>query len=287
MPDFWTHIIGGGMILEKLDNPPLQHAIKENRNLYNLGCQGPDIFYYNDFWPWIRQKKGPEAATAMHNEKTCDLFGNALEYTALQRFNKDFSSVITYLAGFSAHYMLDRFCHPFVNERAHGHVEHKILEMGLDILLAQKTWSCPVHHLNPASAVDIKNSEIDIISYFYHELLLKVYCQDIGKGIVSASYNSMKMVHNILYSPRGLKRKLLSVLNLLLPADITIYMYAPLKKKTLPAEDEFNRFLISLGEGVRHAVQFINFICGYLDGKNDEDFIHSSVADINFAGLKR
>ena len=55
MPDLWTHIVGGDMVIKEIEDRALYELLVENRKFYNFGTQGPDFFFYNatvriSFW---------------------------------------------------------------------------------------------------------------------------------------------------------------------------------------------------------------------------------------------
>ncbi|MFO8001765.1 MAG: zinc dependent phospholipase C family protein, partial [Marinilabilia sp.] len=109
MPDFWTHILGGELVIKELKQEDEQQYLKiitDNQQLFNLGCQGPDIFFYNDFWPWIKEKRGPSIGEKMHQNNVAELFKVSLEFLKQNQNSDDFSQLFAYLSGFVVHYAL-------------------------------------------------------------------------------------------------------------------------------------------------------------------------------------
>ncbi|WP_257349478.1 hypothetical protein [Pseudalkalibacillus decolorationis] len=49
MPNVWTHIHFGEKLLEKTGIIGLDH---ETGPYFRFGTQGPDPFFYHNFWPW-------------------------------------------------------------------------------------------------------------------------------------------------------------------------------------------------------------------------------------------
>ena len=70
MPDFWTHVIAGQEMINKSQNERLIALFDENKEIFNFATQGPDFFFYNNFWPWKKEKEGVNLGERLHNEQT-------------------------------------------------------------------------------------------------------------------------------------------------------------------------------------------------------------------------
>ena len=101
--------------------------LKENRDLFFIGLQGPDPIYYHHL-----RKKDTKAyiASKMHTEKTGDFLVSALCHLKKYDINsKEFGQCFSYLCGFICHYILDSKCHPFINSwEAETGVSHMEIE---------------------------------------------------------------------------------------------------------------------------------------------------------------
>ncbi|MDZ7543944.1 hypothetical protein GNF83_22840, partial [Clostridium perfringens] len=55
MPNIWTHLLFGD---EAMKAAGMSSWIEERklRNLFYLGCQGPDFLFYHNFLPWKKDK---------------------------------------------------------------------------------------------------------------------------------------------------------------------------------------------------------------------------------------
>ncbi|MEG0751548.1 MAG: hypothetical protein RR998_06635 [Oscillospiraceae bacterium] len=112
MPDFLTHAMFAQEALDcggfALHSCCLRHA-----NLFRLGSQGPDLFYYLEYVAPLRGYG--KSASALHSLSPVD----ALELLhELDPREKDWSLQCAYLCGYAAHLCLDQAVHPFVELRA-------------------------------------------------------------------------------------------------------------------------------------------------------------------------
>jgi len=221
MPDFWTHILGGELVLKDLDDEYIKNKIRGNRKLFYFGCQGPDFFLYNDFWPWKKNKRGPEAGKMIHESDFRDFFSCSMDYIKLDNLE----TLHVYFYGVLCHYVFDKCLHPFIYARTKNFKEHKILESSLDILLVSKLWQERAYKLPPVRAIDI-GSELPVeIEEYYRYLLSTLFDYSPRVDFINDSYVDMKKVMSIFYSPQKYKRIAIKILNKLLPMDISIYMY--------------------------------------------------------------
>ncbi len=108
MPAMISHYMIGYDVLEQRDIPS---AV--DRDLFLLGTQGPDIFYFSRAYPWLPGKKGMPIGNALHEVQPSllvDAFRAAIDKVAPDdRFLAE-----SYVLGFLCHYAADRTVHPFV-----------------------------------------------------------------------------------------------------------------------------------------------------------------------------
>ena len=133
MPDIITHLVVGEKALEEGE---YTSVLKENRNLFFLGCQGPDIFYYHKYLVFRIDKLGVKLAVQMHTKRTGEFLKNCFQCVSREKN----TFLFVYFSGFLLHYLTDRFIHPYVFYRSGRHPpdsperwEHKKLETSIDI----------------------------------------------------------------------------------------------------------------------------------------------------------
>ena len=76
MPGFTTHYILGMKAYNDLSNNSLKYIISKYRWLYQLGLQGPDIFFY--YIPVLRHRDYRNVGSYMHEHHIRDFFSNYL-----------------------------------------------------------------------------------------------------------------------------------------------------------------------------------------------------------------
>ena len=77
MPGFTTHYILGMKAFNDMPNNQLKYLIAKYRWLYQLGLQGPDIFFYNI--PILRHRDYRNVGSYMHEHHIQDFFSCYLE----------------------------------------------------------------------------------------------------------------------------------------------------------------------------------------------------------------
>ena len=115
MPGFTTHYIFGMKAYNDMPFTPLKHTIAKYRWLYQLGLQGPDMFFYNI--PILRHRDYRNVGSYMHEHKVNAFFECCLRRIGTIRSRQQQEEAISYLAGFMNHYIADSICHPYVYGR--------------------------------------------------------------------------------------------------------------------------------------------------------------------------
>ena len=72
VPGFTTHYLFGVKAYNDLPNNYLKHVISKYRWLYQLGLQGPDMFFYN--LPVLRHRDHRNVGSYMHEHHVNDFF---------------------------------------------------------------------------------------------------------------------------------------------------------------------------------------------------------------------
>ena len=98
MPGFTTHYIFGMKAYNDMPFTPLKHTIAKYRWLYQLGLQGPDMFFYNI--PILRHRDYRNVGSYMHEHKVNAFFECCLRRIGTIRSRQQQEEAISYLAGF-------------------------------------------------------------------------------------------------------------------------------------------------------------------------------------------
>ena len=127
MPACYAHYRFGDRMIERL-KPSVQKIILEDRELFDYGVQGPDIFFYNN--P-LSKNKVTQFGSKMHDTKASVFFKSArANYAKYPDLNEP---MMAYLLGFACHYALDTICHPYIAKKmVVSNVSHYAVESEYD-----------------------------------------------------------------------------------------------------------------------------------------------------------
>lgn len=217
MPNIWTHIL---FCEEVLDAVPKLHSFSRFENYIKLGAQGPDPFFYYNFWPWIKNEPVHKVGTALHTQH-CGAF--LMDFIENAKDNSN--EVKAFVLGFMTHHVLDRNTHPYIHYRAgYKGNDHQRLEIQIDTLMMEqfqnlKTWKTPVY-----KEVDLgRKLDKNIVALIFHNV--NKYFPELNRTdptYIQKSYRDMLLALRILADPSGLK-------NLLLGRLISAYSHQPIK----------------------------------------------------------
>jgi len=232
MPDIWTHILLGQDVLNALDDHRWKTVFETRIKLFNLGCQGPDMFLYNDFWPWIKNKRAVKLGDKMHIEKTGDFFIEGLSYLKKRVTSKeDYKKLFTYLAGFICHFSLDKNAHPYIHyysgiydkkkkETYKYKGNHKRLELMIDTILLKEKRNITTHKYPVYNEIDIGNALPKVIIDSYKNAISKLYKLDDNYDFINDSYRDTKRALKVIHDPYGIKKSLLIFADIITKGDL-------------------------------------------------------------------
>ena len=220
MPGFTTHYILGMKAYNDLPNNQLKFIIAKYRWLYQLGLQGPDMFFYN--LPVLRHRDYRNVGAYMHEHHVNDFFSVCLNRLAAIPSRQQREQGIAYMAGFFCHYIGDYICHPFVYGRIHydpknpsiqAHGLHALLENDLDALLLNKYKKKKPSQFNQAATICLNGQETQFISRFLAECINETYYPlsyrnnyQITARMVHRSILALRFGCRTLADPRGRKK---------------------------------------------------------------------------------
>ena len=128
MPYAWTHLTFGHQLLAEANLPS-----PKDKYLFQLGCQGPDFFFFHYFWKLHKQNVGAELGELFHNQHCGAVLVELIEAV------RTTPSLKEYVMGFITHYILDSFTDPYIHYRAgYKKFKHQKLEVIIDTLVAKK-----------------------------------------------------------------------------------------------------------------------------------------------------
>ena len=190
MPAHYAHYRFGDQLLPTLP-ANVSRPILRFRRLFDLGLQGPDLFFYYNILTENHLQKQGKKFHAMTGQEFFGMICRRLRFEPTEAGQ-------AYLYGLLAHYCLDRACHPLIQEAIEdGKVGHIELETEFD------------RHLMTLDGI----AQPEIFDNSRHMTLTKGECVTISKlypgiqpGDVLQSVQTMAAVTKFLATPKGNQR---------------------------------------------------------------------------------
>lgn len=215
MPGFTTHYFFGKKAYEQLEDSNIQRLIQCHRQSYNLGLQGPDIFFY--YLPaYLLNEKN--VGNLMHSANVMDMFHTLLKIrNRIRRFD-DRRIADAYICGFMAHYTLDTFCHPYVYFRVH-HMKnrerglydfgnHVRLETDIDKEVLWHFLSIKPSAFRPEQTILLSRRETYVISRLLETALTEVYPSNcLPAGHIRMAIRAIQLENHMMHDPAGWKKR--------------------------------------------------------------------------------
>lgn len=273
MADFWTHILAGEQLIDSMKGTRWGKLLQEKKTLFNFACQGPDFLFYNDFLPWVKEKRGPAFGTLLHQQKIDDLLLLSIDYINEVKDTKedDLTILQVYIAGLLFHFVIDNWTHPFINSKTDNSVEHKLLELSIDSYLIKEKGGKEAYRIFPVKAIDVGKELPVIIEKFYRKVLNSVTNKSIKIDFINDSYKDMKRVLAIYYSPYRVKKVIFNLLQYLSPLDLSKYNLFYPRNPDYPDinKEDYQEINNLLKRGVKEGKSLINSLFAplfYIDG---------------------
>lgn len=219
MPGFTTHYLFGVKAYNRQPNSYLKHVISKYRWLYQLGLQGPDIFFYNI--PILRHRDYRNVGSYMHDYHVNAFFRTCLHEISAISSKQQKEQAISYFTGFLCHYIADSICHPYVYGRIqaetngkgfHVHGLHAELENDIDAILLKKFKKKKPSEFNQTATICLNGQELQFISVFLSRCINETYYQiternnfQVTEGMVRRSVYAIRFGGRILSDPAGRK----------------------------------------------------------------------------------
>lgn len=153
-----------GQDVRALLPPEDQAVLTDHAELFAIGLQGPDILFH--YHP-LRANSVTRLGHGMHERPGREFFRPAAE-----KFRRDGAQPrdLAYLLGFLCHFLLDTFCHGYVEEQARtGPVSHVAMETAFDRMLMVRDGLDPLVH-RPAAVLTASQTNAALIAGFFPSL---------------------------------------------------------------------------------------------------------------------
>ncbi len=218
MPGYMTHYIFGREEYKKIPSEEIREAIRRNRTVYNLGLQGPDIFFYNPM-SFMMSFKNP--GSIMHTKNVNIYFTDMLNYILRTSDRKDRDILISYLCGFIGHYSLDVRIHPYIygrtnydNKNILYHGKHIALETDLDYLMVQKYLKKNISEIQYGNLIKLTKYQSQVISNMLTYVLDNAFYEiKANNFIISRAVKDSSRLVNIFTDKHKIKKRTIKTLS--------------------------------------------------------------------------
>lgn len=195
--------------------------LKNNEDIYLLGAQGPDPFFFYGLVPFLNSKNGKvtrEYGSKLHKLDPKNAFEFFFEYA---NKSKEKDILYSYILGAGLHYVLDRKVHPYVfyktgfsddkKMKRVYFVDHTLFETNMDVLLMNDRYK--EYKVKPSKSIETDKNKVLSVSEMYERLASDVVKENLitSKSFYNA-YKHMITIEKCLYSPHSVKKKIVGVI---------------------------------------------------------------------------
>lgn len=267
MADYFTHYFLGTKVLEKVNFSNI------NEKIFLLGCQGPDIFYYERY---AVETIPPNLGQLMHESLIRKSFFEIFSF--LKQNNS--IELKSYILGLVAHYILDKNIHPYIDSKKS--FDHKRLEANIDTYIIDKYLNKSIFEMNSDKILDLDFKK-DNIFLCYKNISNKVYNSKLSLKQFNKGINNFSFFHKIFNCKNPLLRGILKKIILLFNRKMEKYFYLPINKIRLPKDiDEVDSIIF---KSIDEVISIFNRIKKYLNNEINIDILMNEIDEINYSGI--
>ena len=159
MPTTYAHWRFGCDCIQTLPEN-LKNIVLANRELFDIGVHGPDIFFYD-----LKHPELPEYGSTLHAKPAREFFEQCIN---VYNNNEDKDKMLSYILGVLSHYAFDSAAHCYVNtkEAKTPGTSHNLIEAEYDAHLIRKD-NKKVYRTDRARSLKPNKERAEIISRFY------------------------------------------------------------------------------------------------------------------------
>ncbi|MDR0999266.1 MAG: zinc dependent phospholipase C family protein [Clostridiales bacterium] len=219
MPGFITHYICGEAALKRLP-AEIATIITDNREIYNVGCQGPDMFFY--YIPGLLKKNMKNLGIDMHvsNVQTF-LMGMADAAADADSYTKPL--LIAYLFGYLCHYALDYSAHPYVYYKAGFRLDgdrspklrysvyHRRFETAVDVLMLKMFSGQKPNDKKLWQLIKAEKDHAQVVAAMVSAAINNAYDRSVSPKEVFNAIKHMVWVTRVLQSRRGRRKRFMNL----------------------------------------------------------------------------
>lgn len=247
MPGFTTHYLFGIKNLRRLqqDTPccKLSQSIRQHQRAFQLGLQGPDIFFYHP----ASQLRKASPGSITHRKRTGTFLACLVQTPWLFSKTTDRQIAEAYAAGFLGHYILDTQLHPYVycmtgmgeTLRKKGYADHITLESDMDACMLMRFAKCMPSAFAHGNTIAIdrhtRSVIADALRYAYQSVFPEL---SFSKNYFVRAIRSIQWGTRLTFNPHNYKRQLVQAFEKILLGRVTAAPVIP--SDTITYHDPLN-----------------------------------------------
>lgn len=221
MPGFAVHYLFGQNTLVNYSRDELYSSIEKHKEMFNLGLQGPDLFFYYFLSPILYKKN---IGSILHTKKIGQFKKNFL-YVLINEKDDDRKKVgIAYFAGFLGHCTLDQVCHPYIyamtdyEHKGKGYFsKHVDFETEMDAIYTKRYMNIDLYDFRRKEEIRLTELEINTLAEMFVRAFKRTYPNvKLNKKRMKFIINIFKESCYIFNDKTGLKKKLVGKLESLI-----------------------------------------------------------------------
>ncbi len=212
MPGFRSHYFFGDECVKAMEQVP--QCILNHRNVYNLGQQGPDIFFY---CPQAHLFYPKNVGFMMHSDRVGVFFQNLLKTREGFTRPEHLEIVDAYILGFMGHYSLDTVAHPYIHDRVekmkyrHEFSKsfgiHVLLETDIDNDNVRHFVGCEPIAFNHYDTILISKEEREVVALLLETTIAETYPENAMKNKhVKKAITFSRKLFKMMVDPKGRKK---------------------------------------------------------------------------------
>ncbi|MCL2399215.1 MAG: zinc dependent phospholipase C family protein [Defluviitaleaceae bacterium] len=311
MPGFITHYICGQAVLNTVSSDT-QKMIRPYQQFYNIGTQGPDIFFY--YLPGLLKKNTRDIGIQMHKHHFGAFISHMIDYMLQDNLPEDARSLmLAYISGFLTHYALDATAHPYVYSktgmRKKGDkakaikysVNHRKFETAIDVLMLELMSSKKPSDYKLWELIQVAHDPAQVVATAMSSSISKAYDREINAKDVYKAMRYMVRLTKILQSGKGRRKRLMELIENLTIGDhlfsSIIHMqqisdgvdYMNIKKSPwnlpgIPEKKEKNDSFVELyHDSIQQSVHMIDTLWRCMSGEVSRDKLALTLGDRSLA----
>jgi len=311
MPGFITHYICGQAVLKAV-NPKVQEMILPYQQFYNIGTQGPDIFFY--YLPGILLKRHlRDIGIQMHKHHFGAFMANMIDIMAAEELPNAEAArplLLAYISGFLTHYALDVSAHPYVYSktgvRQKGDtaraikysVNHRKFETAIDVLMLDLMSSKKPADYKLWELIRVDYDPAQIVSGAVSASIQGAYGRNVRSKEVYRAMQYMVSITRMIQSRNGRRKRFMelienltigdnlfsSIIHMQEVSDGVDYMNMERNPWKIPGTEEKTDSFVELYNGaISESINMIDTLWDCMNGQIPREKLTATLGDKSLA----